>query len=211
MPGTIYEVRSCAKRASEASAREYGVSGRRFQRGECLRGLALREAGGVVESAGRFDGFDDRPQLREPTLLDGQANERALLIVAMAQGMQQRQRGFAFGEIVAEILAARGRIRAVVEHVVDELVGDTKMFAVACERFLLLDGRAGQYGGYLRTGFEQPAGLAVDDLEVSLLGGFRIVRIHELQHFAFGDHVGGVRHDLHDALRADGGHHLKRA
>ena len=37
------------------------------------------------------------------------------------------------------------------------------------------------------------------------------MRIHELQHFALGDHVGGVRHDLHDALRADGRHHLERA
>ena len=71
--------------------------------------------------------------------------------------------------------------------------------------------RAGEHRGDFRTGFEQPPGLAVDHFEIALLGGLGVVRIHELQHFALGDHVGGVRHDLHDAQRTDGGHHLEGA
>ena len=71
--------------------------------------------------------------------------------------------------------------------------------------------RAGEHRRDFGAGFEQPSGLAVDHFEIALLGGLGIVRIHELQHFAFGDHVGRVRHDLHDALRADRGHHLEGA
>ena len=41
--------------------------------------------------------------------------------------------------------------------------------------------------------------------------GLGIVRVHQLQHFALGDHVGRLGHDLHHALRTDGGHHLERA
>ena len=78
-----------------------------------------------------LDGFDDGAELRESALFDGEADQRALLVVAMAQRMQQRQRGFAFGEIVAEVLAARRRIRLVIEHVIDELVGGAEMFAVS--------------------------------------------------------------------------------
>ncbi len=40
------------------------------------------------------------------------------------------------------------------------------------------------------TGFKEPGSLAIDDLEVPLLGGLRIMRVHELQHFALGDDVG---------------------
>jgi len=39
-----------------------------------------------------------------------QANESSLLIIPVSQRMQQRQRGFAFREIVTEILAARGGV-----------------------------------------------------------------------------------------------------
>ena len=79
------------------------------------------------------------------------------------------------------------------------------------ERGLVRRRRAGQHRGDFRAGFEQPSGLAVDHFEIALLGGLGIVRIHELQHFALGDHVGGVRHDLHDAQRPDRRHHLEGA
>jgi len=74
------------------------------------------------------------------------------------------------------------------------------MFAVAGERRLLCHRRACEHRCDFRAGFEQASGLAVDHLEITLLGGVGIVRIHELQHFAFGNHVGRIRHDLHDPL-----------
>ena len=37
------------------------------------------------------------------------------------------------------------------------------------------------------------------------------MRIHELQHFALGDHVGRVGHDFHDAVRPGRRHDLERA
>ena len=57
----------------------------------------------------------------------------------------------------------------------------------------------GKHGADLRAGLEQPGGLAVDDIEVARLAGIRIAGVHELQHFALGNGVGGVRHDVHDA------------
>src|SRR5262249_43937811 len=71
--------------------------------------------------------------------------------------------------------------------------------------------RAGEHGGHFRAGLEQSAGLAVDHFEIALLGGLGVVRVHELQHFAFGNDVGGVRHDLHDSQTTHGGHHLEGA
>jgi hypothetical protein len=61
----------------------------------------------------------------------------------------------------------------------------------------------------LRARLEELGGLAVDDLEIALLSRVRVARVHELQHLALGDDVGRLGHDLHDPLRADGGHHLE--
>ncbi len=60
------------------------------------------------------------------------------------------------------------------------------------------------------TGLEQARRLAIDHFEIPLLGSLRIVRIHELQHFALGNDVRGVGHDFHHALGAEPGHHLER-
>jgi hypothetical protein len=81
-----------------------GISSSADQR---LRGFTRRETRGVVETAGGFDGFDNRAELREATLFDGEANESALFVIAVSQRMQQRQSGFPLREIVAKILAAR--------------------------------------------------------------------------------------------------------
>ena len=64
------------------------------------------------------------------------------------------------------------------QHVVDELIRGAEVFAVARERGLLRRRRAGEHGSHFGAGFEQPAGLAIDDLEVSLLGSVGIVRVH---------------------------------
>ena len=51
----------------------------------------------------------------------------------------------------------------------------------------------------------------MDDVQISLLRRVRVTGVHQLQHFAFGDHVGRLGHDFHHALRADRSHHLKGA
>ena len=84
------------------------------------------------------------------------------------------------------------------------------MASIARERVLGCSAAATEYGGNLCTGFEESRGLAINHFEVALFGGVGVVRIHELQHFAFGDDVRGVGHDLHDALRTGRGHHLER-
>ena len=81
----------------------------------------------------------------------------------------------------------------------------------AGQRLLHGGRRAADHRRDLGAGLEQPGGLAVDHLQVALLGGARIARIHELQHFALGDDVGRLGHDLDDALRAHRGHHLEGA
>ena len=82
---------------------------------------------------------------------------------------------------------------------------------IACEAPAARAARRADDRGDLGAGLEQPRGLAVDDLEVALLGGVRVARIHELQHLALGDDVGGLGHDLDDALRAHRRHHLEGA
>src|SRR5688572_1413007 len=111
-PGKRRSAWSCQRETRERDERaRVGRVGNAVERGDRLRGFALRESDGVVESAGALDGFDNRAELREAALFDGQANQRALLVIAMSQRVQQWQSGFALGEIVAEILAARRRIR----------------------------------------------------------------------------------------------------
>jgi hypothetical protein len=84
-----------------------------------------------------------------------------------AQRMDQRQRRFAFGQVVAEVLAAGGRVGAVVEHVVDQLVGGAEVPAEARQRALHRLRGAADHRGDLGAGLEQLRGLAVDHLEIA--------------------------------------------
>ena len=68
-----------------------------------------------------------------------------------------------------------------------------------------------QHRGDLRAGLEQAGGLAANDVDVARFGGMRIARIHELQHLALGDGIGGIGQDLHDAHAIERDHHLKGA
>ena len=129
----------------------------------------------------------------------------------MLQCINQRQRGLALGQIIAQVLAERGLVGLVIERIVDELEGGADVLAVARER--LFDDRGGiaQHRADLRAGLEQPRGLAIDDVEVARLARVRIVRVHELQHLALGNRVGGIRHDVHDGHTIEAHHHLKSA
>src|SRR5215468_11498201 len=95
--------------------------------------MLAREARCVFESPGRFDGGEDRLELGHAATLNRLANDRALLLVSMAQRVNQRQCGLALREIIAEVLAPLLRVRAVVEYVIHQLIGGAEMAAVGGE------------------------------------------------------------------------------
>ena len=125
--------------------------------------------------------------------------------------MDQRQGRFAFGQVVTEVLAALLRVGAVVEYVIDQLVRGAEVAAVRSERPAHGGLRLREHRSHFRTGLEELGRLAVDHIEVALLGRVRIVGVHQLQHFTLGDDVGRLRHDLHDRLAGEVGHHLEGA
>ena len=59
--------------------------------------------------------------------------------------------------------------------------------------------------------FEKARGLAINDIQIATFRGAGITGIHQLQHFAFCDHVGGIRHDRHDPRLTKPNHHLEGA
>ena len=125
--------------------------------------------------------------------------------------MNQRQCRFAFGEVVAEVLPAFGRIGTIVEDIVHELVSSPKVFSIRSKRLHNRIRAPSQYGSHFGTRLKQLGGFPMDDLEITLLGCVGIVRVHQLQHFSLSNHISRLGHDLHHALRREGGHHLKCA
>src|SRR5699024_9368568 len=121
------------------------------------------------------------------------------------------QGGFAFGKIVAGILAVLAAAAAIVQRVVDDLEGDAEIAAVAFHGIDDLLAAAGQYRRQSATGGEQAGRLAVDDVEVVGLGQRRIVAVHELHDFAFGQTIGGAGKDVHDDRVFQLHHHLECA
>ena len=95
----------------------------RVQAGDGAGGVLAGLAGGVVQRAGGFHGGEDGVEVLDAALLDGLAHQRGLFRGAFAHGVDQRQGGFAFGQIVADVLAQGGGVAAVVEQVVDQLEG----------------------------------------------------------------------------------------
>ncbi len=70
---------------------------------------------------------------------------------------------------------------------------------------------AGDQRAELAGGFEQLSGLGADHLQVLLFADVGVVHVEQLQHFAFGDDVGGFGDDLHHAHVVERQHHLKCA
>ena len=68
-----------------------------------------------------------------------------------------------------------------------------------------------EHGAQLCRGFEQFGGLVADYFAVAVFAGIRIVAVEQLQDFAFGNDVGGVRKDFHDPHAAHADHHFKGA
>ena len=79
---------------------------------------------------------------------------------------QQRQRRLAFAQVVADVLAERGRIAFVVEQVVDELERGAQRAAEVGAGVLDLARRIGDDGAQARAGLEQLGGLVADHAQV---------------------------------------------
>ena len=124
--------------------------------------------------------------------------------------MNQRQCGFALGEVVADVLAQRIGAGAVIEHIVNQLESDAQMPAVFRHRQPLFFVATGEYRRDPRAGFEQFRRLAKNHIEVLLLGGLRVAAVDQLQDLAFGNGVGRIGQDPHDLGFADFDHHLER-
>ncbi|MNN27618.1 hypothetical protein D3C81_1411590 [compost metagenome] len=60
-------------------------------------------------------------------------------------------------------------------------------------------------------GFEEHRGLAADDFHVGFFGGAGVADLGQLQHFAFGDHPGGLGNDAHHRHGAEFHHHFEGA
>src|SRR5262249_25457699 len=125
--------RETRQRRQACSMRRVRQNIQRFER--ALR-LTLCEARGIFVATGGIDGGNGRSELRQSAVLDGEADSSLLGGVAVSQGVDQRQCRLAFGKVITEILAALGRIGAVVEHIVHELVSSPNMFAVGGDRLL---------------------------------------------------------------------------
>jgi hypothetical protein len=89
-------------------------------------GLAPR----VVERAAGGDGGQDGVEMLFVALLDAVAHQFALCRRAVFHQVDQRQRRLAFAQIVAHVLANRGGVSRIVEHVVDQLEGGAQRAAV---------------------------------------------------------------------------------
>ena len=185
-----------------------GQAGNRFGRpARCLFGLRPR----VIERAARRDGGQHGVELRFVALLDAAAHKFALLGRAVFHQPDQGQGRFAFAQIVPQVLADLGGVASVVEHVVDQLERGAERAAVFAGSGDLGVVRAGDQRAQFGSGFEQLGGLGADHEQVARFGHVRVVHVQQLQHLAFGDHVGGVGQDLHDAHAVQAHHHLERA
>jgi hypothetical protein len=129
---------------------------------------------------------------------------------AVLHCVDQRQRRLAFGEVVADVLAELLCRCAVIERIIDELERLAEVAAVEYQR--LLAGIAVRKDrADTRAGLEQLGRFAVDDLQIVGFGDIRVVAVHELQDFAFGDRIGRVGQHVEYADLAELHHHLKRA
>ena len=87
----------------------------------------------------------------------------------------------------------------VVEQVVDQLERGAERAAVVGARLLDLGVGLGEHGAQARARLEQLGGLEADDAQVVVDRDVGVVHVHQLQHFAFGDHVGRVGQHLEHA------------
>src|SRR6185503_5791687 len=115
----------------------------------------------VPQAARGLDRELDRGQVARAARLDGFADHVPLGGAAVRHRVDQRQRRFPLGEIVADVLAELLYVRVVIERVVDELECLTEMAAVRRERLLDVVALLGKDRADPRAGLEQLRRLAV--------------------------------------------------
>ena len=143
--------------------------------------------------------------------LDRAPPEGALGRVGGGDGADHRQGELALAEVVADVLARRGRIARIVEHVVGHLEGDPERVAIGAQRRDLRLGRARDHAPHLGRGGEQRRRLAAHDAQIDLFGRGEVLRRRQLQHLALGDGGRGIREDREHPGRARLGHELEGA
>src|SRR6185436_20916095 len=99
-------------------------------------GLLPREPRSVRKAPGRFNCNRDGRQLCCAAHLDAAPDDAALILAAGPQRIYKRKRRLAFGQVVAEDLAELLSVRAVVQHVVDQLKRSAGVADVAGHRAL---------------------------------------------------------------------------
>lgn len=97
-------------------------------------------------------------------MLDREANQFALLGVALLQRVNEGQGGLPLGEIVPQVLAALVGTATIVEDVVDQLKRDADVAAILGKRAAQPVIGIGQDRRYVRANLGQPRRLAVDDV-----------------------------------------------
>ncbi len=130
---------------------------------------------------------------------------------ALAHRVDQRQRGLALGQIIADVFAKGVCIAAIIQEIVDQLEGHTQMVTKGAQGFTLLVTGLGEGAGTVSRGLEQHRGLAADDFHIGFFSGAGVPHLGQLQHFAFGNDARGLGQNAHDGHRTELDHHLERA
>ena len=131
------------------------------------------------------------------------------LIAAVSHGVDQRQSGFAFGQIVAHILAHGFCLASIVQHVIHQLESQAQVLAVSAQRPLLVVTRTSEQRAGVGGCFEQHGGFVVNNLHVLVFADVRIFYIHQLKDFPFGNHGCGMGQHIHDFQILEFHHHLE--
>ena len=119
---------------------------------------------GVLERAGTGDGLEDFIKMAGVAMFNAAAYQLTLLGCAMLHQVNQRQRWFAFAQIVANVLANVSRHTRIIKRVIDQLKSRSQRAAIFCGGFNLNFARAGKQCPELGRCFKQLGGLGANDL-----------------------------------------------
>ena len=101
----------------------------RLEAGDRAVGMLPSQLRGVAERTRGFDGLTDVLEILDAAFLDGAAYQAGLGFGALAHGVDQRQGRFAFGQVVADVLAEGLGVALVIQQIVDQLEGNAQVVA----------------------------------------------------------------------------------
>lgn len=163
----------------------------------------------MFQSTASANGVKHGRKIVAPTFLDSFANTSRLLRRAMLHYVNQRQRRFSLGEVVADVLPRVGLLAGVIEYIVNQLESRAEVHPVGGQR--LFDLRCGmtENGAQLGSRFKQFGCLVVNDLHVTRFIDIGVVAVHQLQHFTLGNDIRRIGQHTHDTHVVDRHHHLE--